>query len=397
MRKIAAHLILDGRGNCFSKGIVTIDTNGMILDVQDTGGNLQEEAGIEFYSGILVPGFINAHCHLEVSHLANAFPEGAGFIPFLKMVVDQRADELGVITSAAETADLLMQRNGIVAVGDISNGTSSFEVKAKSKIGYFTFLETLGFNPERAEKAIEWAQSCSGSASELGLKCSIVPHAPYSVSEPLFRAVASEAVRSGLPISIHSQESREEDELFEYGKGGMAAHLRDNLGIDTSSFLPTGRNALRSTLEFLPAQNPLLLVHNVYTEQEDLDYIQGVRRLENTWFVLCPCSNLFIQKRLPDVELFRRNDLQLCLGTDSLASNHQLSILEEMKIIQQAFPSVSLGEMIQWATLNGASALGISAGVGSLEVGKRPGINLLTGTDLSSQKLLPGSGIKKLC
>lgn len=397
MRKISAHLILDGRGNCFSKGILTIDSNGTILDIQDTRGNLQEEAEIEFYSGILVPGFINAHCHLELSHLAKAFPEGAGFIPFLKRVVDHRASDPEKISLAAETADLLMQRNGIVAVGDISNGTSSFEIKVNSKINYFTFLEVLGFNPLRAEKAMEWIQSCSQIGGQLGLKCSVVPHAPYSVSEPLFRAVADEAVRSGLPISIHSQESGEEDELFESGQGGMATHLRDNLGIDTGFFLPTGRNALRSTLEFLPVPNHLLLVHNLYTKQEDLDYIQSVRRLENTWFVLCPRSNLFIQKRLPDIELFRRNDLQLCLGTDSLASNHQLSILEEMKIIQQAFPSVSLGELIQWATLNGANALGISANVGSLEVGKRPGINLLTGADLSNQKLLSATSIKKLC
>ena len=397
MRKISAHLILDGRGNCFSKGILTIDSDGTILDIQDTCGNLQEEAGIEFYSGILVPGFINAHCHLELSHLKGVFPEGAGFIPFLKMVVERRADDQAKIAFAAETADLLMQKNGIVAVGDISNGTSSFEIKANSKIKYFTFLETLGFTPARAEKAFEWAQSCTRTAGLLGLKSAIVPHAPYSVSAPLFQSIATEALRSGLPISIHSQECKEEDELYESGQGGMAAHLRDNLAVDTSFFLPTGRNALRSTLEFLPIVNHLLLVHNLFTEQEDLNYIQGVRPLDNTWFVLCPCSNLYIQNRLPDVELFRRNGLQLCIGTDSLASNHQLSILSEMKILQDAFPSVSLDELIGWATLNGANALAISDKLGSLEVGKQPGINLLTGADLENQKILPGTRVKKLC
>ena len=397
MRKISAHLILDGRGNCFSKGIVTIDTDGTILDFQDTDGTLEEAAGIEFYSGILIPGFINAHCHLELSHLDKVFPEGAGFVPFLKMVVDRRADDLAKIAFAAESADVRMQKNGIVAVGDISNGTSSFEIKANSKISYFTFLEALGFTPSRAEKAFEWAQSCARIAGQLGLKNSIVPHAPYSVSEPLFQAIAAEALRTGLPISIHSQECREEDELYELGQGGMATHLRDNLAVDTSLFLPTGKNALRSTLEFLPVRNHLLLVHNLFTEQEDLDYIRGVRPLDNTWFVLCPCSNLYIQNRLPDVALFRRNGLQLCLGTDSLASNYQLSILAEMKILQDAFPFVSLGELISWATFNGANALAISDKFGSLEVGKQPGINLLTGADLEHQKILPGTSVKKLC
>ena len=397
MRKISAHLILDGRGKCYSKGIVTIDEDGTILDIQDTGGMLEEAAGVEFYSGILVPGFINTHCHLELSHLKGAFPEGAGFISFLKMVVERRADDQAKIALAAETADLRMQKNGIVAVGDISNGTSAFEVKANSKINYFTFLETLGFTPARAEKAFEWAQSCAQIAGKVGLKSSIVPHAPYSVSAPLFQAIAIEALRSGLPISIHSQECREEDELYESGQGGMAAHLRDNLAVDTSFFLPTGRNALRSTLEFLPIVNHLLLVHNLFTEQEDLNYIRGVRPLDNTWFVLCPCSNLYIQNRLPDVELFRRNGLQLCLGTDSLASNHQLSMLAELKILQDAFPLVSLGELIRWATLNGSNALAISDKFGSLEVGKQPGINLLTGADLEHQKILPGTSVKKLC
>ncbi|MCK9638686.1 MAG: amidohydrolase family protein [Prolixibacteraceae bacterium] len=397
MRKISAHLILDGLGHCYTKGIVTLDWDGTILNIEDTGGALRESAEVEFFSGMLVPGFINAHCHLELSHMHNTFPESAGFVPFLKKVVETRASEPEYISEAAEKADILMYKNGIVAVGDIANGTTAFEAKKNSSIYYFTFLETLGFNPGRSEKAFHWADNCIKLAESMGLKGSIVPHAPYSVSNQLFEAVAIEATRSGLPISIHSQESLAEDDLYRTGSGEMVDHLRDNLGIETSHFTPTGESALRSTLKLLPVENHLLLVHNLFTTQSDLDYISTVRKLSNTWFVLCPGSNLYIQNRLPNIDLFRRNELQICLGTDSLASNHQLSILEEMKIIQQASPSIPLDELLGWATIHGANALGISDWAGSIEIGKRPGINLLTNVDFSERKLFPGTRLKKIC
>lgn len=396
MRRISAHLILDGRGNCYSKGILTIGQDGTILDIEDTGGVLRESAEIEFFSGAIVPGFVNAHCHLELSHMQNSFQAGTGFVPFLKQIVTERAANTDTIQSAAEKADILMYRNGIVAVGDISNGTSAFEVKQNSKIDYHTFIEALGFSPDRAEKAFEWVKNCLAIAGSMGLKASIVPHAPYSVSTSLFNSIAQEATMNGKVLSLHSQESIEEDELYLSGSGGLTNHLRVNLGIDTSFFIPSGENALRSTLKLLPSGNNLLLVHNLFTQESDIEYIDSIRSLSKTWFVLCPGSNLFIQNRLPDVRLFRKRLLQIGLGTDSLASNHQLSILEEMTLLQVAFPEISMDELTTWATYNGAKALQIDDWAGSIEVGKRPGINLLTGVDLTNKKLLPGTGVRKL-
>ena len=396
MRRISAHLILDGRGNCYSKGILTIGQDGTILSIEDTGGALRESAEVEFFSGAIVPGFVNAHCHLELSHMQNSFQSGTGFVPFLKQVVTERTADPDIILQAAEKADLLMYRNGIIAVGDIANGTSAFEVKQNSKIDYLTFIEALGFSPDRAGKAFEWVKNCLAIAGSMGLKASAVPHAPYSVSKPLFNAINLEATMNGKVLSLHSQESLEEDELYLSGSGGLANHLRENLGIDTSFFIPTGESALHSTLKLLPSGNNLLLVHNIYTHESDLDYIDSIRGLNKTWFVLCPGSNLYIQNRLPDVRLFKKRFLQICLGTDSLASNHQLSILAEMTLLQNAFPEISMNELTTWATYNGAKALQMDAWAGSIEVGKRPGINLLTGFDLTNMKLLPGTGVRKL-
>jgi cytosine/adenosine deaminase-related metal-dependent hydrolase len=396
MRKISAHLILDGRGKCYSKGILTVDSDGTILGIQDTGGELLESAETEFFSGIIVPGFVNAHCHLELSSLQRTFQEGAGFIPFLKSIVENRVQSIEKIEKEAEIADVLMHKNGIVAVGDISNGSTTFEIKGRSRIFYFTFVEALGFAPERADRAFDWATICAESAEILGLKASIVPHAPYSISLPLFQRVAATALQTDSILSIHSQESREEDELYLAGTGGIVDHVRHNLGIDTSFFQPTGKSALQSTLPLLPTDNNLLLVHNLYTNQSDIEFITQNRKIEKTWFVLCPGSNLFIQNRFPDVNLFRKNQLNICLGTDSLASNHQLSVLEEMRIIQKQLPDISLDELTTWATFNGASALKIEDWAGSFEVGKRPGINLLTGMDIQNKKIVPGTRVKKI-
>ncbi len=390
-------MILDGRGKSYSKGILSVEEDGTIADILDTQGIMDESASVEFFSGIIVPGFVNAHCHLELSHLKSLYEAGTGFVSFIRQVTQARNNEPDVVIQAAEIADLLMYKNGIVAVGDIANETSVFGVKQRSQIDYYTFIEALGFVPERAENAFERARSGLVAAERLGLKAGIVPHAPYSISKPLFDAIAAEAIRNDSILSIHSQESKEEDELFRTGTGGIAGHLRDNLSIDTSSFSPTGESAIHSTLDLLPSEISLLLVHNLHTNQSDIDYITSIRKKDNTWFVLCPGSNLFIQNKLPDVELFRYNHLQICLGTDSLGSNRQLSILEEMKIIQSAYPALTLDELMVWASFNGAAALKMADRVGSIEVGKRPGLNLLTGVDMLEMKLQPGTRVRKLC
>ena len=112
--------------------------------------------------------------------------------------------------------------------------------------------------------------------------------------------------------------------------------------------------------------------------------------------MLCPDSNLYIENRLPDIELFRKNKLQICVGTDSLSSNHQLSILGEMKTIQSHFPTILFGEIVIWATRNGAEALEMNDWAGTIEIGKKPGINLITGMDLQHLQLLPQSKVKRL-
>jgi len=396
MRKLSAHYIFTGTGSVLNKGIILLGDDGTVADIIDTKGELEEMAGVEFYSGILVPGFVNAHCHLELSHLHRIFPEKSGLPHFLKNVIDYRICDESKVIEAAQKADFELWKNGVVAVGDVSNNSATFLLKSVSKLFYHTFIEVLGFSPQRAEKAFGCAMDCFCEAQKLGLRASVVPHAPYSISRALFDKVSEFSVLRQSILSMHSQECSAEDELYQSGKGELAQHLTENIGIDLSFFKPTGKSALESVIRWLPLENKLLLVHNTYTRQKDIDLIQVARSKNNTWFVLCPDSNLYIENCLPDIELFRKNKLQICLGTDSLSSNLKLSILDEMKTIQNNFPQIPLGEIVTWATQNGAEALEINTWAGSIEKGKRPGINLITGMDLQHLQLLPRSKVKRL-
>jgi cytosine/adenosine deaminase-related metal-dependent hydrolase len=396
MRRFSAHYIFIGTGDVLKKGIITVNDEGIITELIDTGGDLKEEASVEFYNGILVPGFINSHCHLELSHLRNVFPEKLKMAAFLKSIWQLRAAEESAIVEAARKADQEMWRNGITAVGDISNNNLTFGIKSSSKLYYHTFIECLGFAPERAERAFEWSETFLAEAKNAGLKASVVPHAPYSISKPLFDKISALAVEENSILSMHSQESLHEDELYREGNGPIYEHLKQTLLVDLSFFTPSGKSAIATVLNWLPADNQLLLVHNTCTGTKDIEMIQQERSLKNTWFVLCPNSNLYIEDRLPDINLFREQQLNICIGTDSLSSNNQLSVLEEIKTISKNFPRIPLDELISWATYNGAKALKIDDWAGTIEKGKKPGINLIEGMDLQNLQLKSDSKVRRL-
>ena len=396
MRKISAHYILTGSGVLLKKGIVTLTDQGVIADITDTKGELNEIAGLEFFSGMITPGFVNAHCHLELSHLYDLFPEKKGLPAFLKSVNELRNSDPAHITDQARKGDAELWQNGVVAVGDVSNTNKTFALKVQSKIAYHTFVEALGFSPGKAEKAFSMASDAFNEARDMGLPVSIVPHSPYSISRELFDKIFTFSAAKGTILSMHNQECSAEDDLYLSGTGEIYHHLTQNLGLDLSAFRPSGCSALESVIGWLPTENNLLLVHNIRTRQKDIDLIGQARSLTKTWFVICPRSNLFIEDRLPDIELFRKNNLQICIGTDGLSSNKKLSVLEEMKTIQTHFPDIPFPEIVTWATRNGAEALSMNKWAGTIEIGKRPGLNLITGMDLQHLRLQPQSKVKRL-
>ncbi|MEA2107239.1 MAG: amidohydrolase family protein [Bacteroidota bacterium] len=393
MRRIAANYIFPVTSKPLKNGIVEIDDQGKILNIIDTEGAISESRNLEFYNGVLTPGFVNSHCHLELSELKNVLEEKRGLPFFIQQMFEYRKQSKTNRTfQAIEDADESMVQNGIVAVGDIVNTNTTIETKRKSKIYYHSFVEISGLATDYRER-FNTAKKRYDEFFAQGLASSIVPHAPYSVSVDLFRLIKDEAVRQGSILSIHNQESKDENELFLSGAGNLLKTFK-NLGIDLSSWKAQGKTSLRTIMNFLPTKNHLLFVHNVYSTNNEIQQVS--KTFANSFFVFCPLSNLFIENKLPDINSFLDFSDKITLGTDSLASNKSLSILNEMKQIHKVYPTIAFDKLLQWASLNGAKALNIGHQYGSLEKGKTPGINLISNFDFDEMQITENSAVKRI-
>jgi cytosine/adenosine deaminase-related metal-dependent hydrolase len=357
-----------------------VDDGGNILEL---GVAVKNDTETEFYKGIICPGFINTHCHLELSHLRGKITERSGMTGFIRELLSIRPDFSNEeIQAGIAAGEREMIRNGIVAVGDISNDNSTFMQKSQGNLLYHTFIEVFDLDPSKAEKVFNAALSLKEQLEQLQnfhtlLPASIVPHAPYTVSNNLFSFITKESSKQDSLLSIHNQESKGESELFESHSGPMFDAF-SKMGVDLSYFPPTGMNSLRSVLDKLPPDKKLLLVHNTFTSKEDIQWTKSQR--SHLFWCTCPNANMFIEGQLPDYSAFIEENCKVTIGTDSLASNWSLSVLDELKTISKNDPSIPLPTLLQWATLNGAEFLGRTE-LGTIEKGKRPGLNLLTNID----------------
>ncbi len=392
MRKFTADYIFPVSSSPLPKGIVVVADDGEILSVFPASSPGAAE-GAEHHRGIICPGFVNTHCHLELSYLKGKIPPGGGLDTFIKEVEELRRkasdDEREQCMRDAEKE---MFENGIVAVGDICNTASSFQIKREHKMRYHNFIEVYGFDPARSGNAFEHGLRLLSMPG--GQPGSVTLHAPYSASVPLMEKIAELSAASGAPLSFHNQENKDEDELYVTGRGRIMERLK-YFGIDTSSWKPTGMSALRSVLPHLPASVKIQLVHNTFTSPEDIEWAESYSRM--LWWCFCPGANLYIENCIPAFELFAARGVKITIGTDSLASNNTLSIVEELKIIESAYPAIPLETMIRWATLNGAEFLGFDKELGSIEPGKRPGLVLIEDADVKQFRLGEKSRVRRLC
>ncbi len=388
MRKIAANYIFPVSSAPIKNGIIVLSDDNKILDILDnTNGQLKEIANLEFFNGVLVPGFINAHCHLELSHLKNKIPQHTGLKGFINNIREFRHGEID-IEQAVMHADREMCMEGIVATGDVSNRNDTFKIKSESSITYFTFIELFSAIGTEATQKISEGKNLLEELSHLGLDGSLSPHAFYSTSKQLLKQLK---VESDI-YSIHFLESKHEQSFLE-SHSGPFSDFYALLNITPSDILNTGENLLKNVAKSFPLHNNILLVHNTFINESQISFLSDTLSGRVYW-ITCPNSNLYIENRLPDLNLFLKNSEKVAIGTDSLASNHKLSILEEMKTITTYFPEIPFEEIIIWACLNGAKAMNMENNFGSIEVGKTPGINLIENFDFQKKCLTKNSKIR---
>ncbi|MDD2242234.1 MAG: amidohydrolase family protein [Bacteroidales bacterium] len=413
MRKIAADLLFttDTAHKSFApikNGCVTVGDNGEILEIRQLA-NVEVAAAadrkpentaageVEFYNGVICPGFVNAHCHIELSHLKGAFKEATGMSGFITQInaLRETVEKPGRL-AAMKTEFENFYNQGIAGCADISNCNESFEFKKNSPVYFRTFIELFGSEPKDAKAVLNSGIALQNEALAMGLDAAVTPHSCYTMSPALLEMAAQEGLKSGY-LSYHSQESQEEEDMIMKGTGALEENYK---GRNLSTPPVTGTTALQYFIDRLlkfskkPVRGRISLVHNVVISQKAIDYAR--QKLVEPFFTICPLSNIFIHRALPPLDLMRKNELRICLGTDSLSSNKVLSMVEEIKCLQEHFPEIPLEEILGWACINGATAIGREKELGSITVGKKPGIVLIDKIDFNNFKLTGGSKSKRL-
>ena len=388
-RKFKADHLFTGKNILGSDHVLITDSKGKIINIVD---EIEGGEGLEVFKGILSPGFINAHCHLELSHLKNIIPEKTGLVDFVFKVITGRHFDHTEIIDSIKNAENEMLKCGIVAVGDICNNALSLLQKKNNRLHYYNFIEVSGWNPEVAEIRFEKSKSYYDEFIQQNKKTSLVPHAPYSVSKNLWGKITPFFTQN--VVSIHNQETKDEDDFFLKGTGSFV-EMYKIMKIDNSFYQPPKLRSLQTYFTRFSKASSVILVHNTFTKQKDLDYINKEKPSHQlVSFCLCANANLYIENSLPPVEMLLQNECNIVIGTDSLASNRQLNILEELKTISKNFPNIPIETLLQWSTKNGAKALQMENELGSFEKGKQPGVVLIE--NITDKKLTQNSVAKRI-
>lgn len=375
MRYITADRVFSGKEFFAADTVLVLDEKNTIHDIISI--DKIEKNNVEHFKGILTPGFINTHCHLELSHLKGVIKQHTGIVDFGLSVIKHRNDQHPEAQlEAMLQADKEMREQGIVAVGDISNSNASVEAKKRSSLFYHTFVELIALNPERAQVIFDSGKTVLVDFEKNNLSASLAPHAPYSTSLQLIKQITNYCSSVKQPTSIHNQESTAENDFF-ISKTGDYLRLYETINIPINYFTASGKTSLQSIAPALNKTVNTLLVHNTFTCKEDIELVHQTH--PNLYWCLCPNANLYIENTLPDVALLQSMNCMLTLGTDSLASNSKLSIIDGINAILKHQPIISIESLLQAATFNGALFLGLENELGLIEKNKNCGINLIEG------------------
>lgn len=321
---------------------------------------------VDWGSAAIVPGFVNAHAHLDLTDLHNQIGAFASFTDWLMRLVRKRRQWTveDYRRSVRKGAGLALS-SGTTLVGDISSGGVTAQALASEKLRKVIFEESLGLQPEDATaEAVSLEKRLECNAPDPLLALGVSPHAPYSVSPQLFAEVAELARRKGILIAIHVAETRAEIQFLQAGSGEFMDFLTQ-LDVLPPDWMPPGVTPIAYLDQMGILEQSPLLIHGNYLDAESMSRIHSSR----CSIVYCPRSHAYFGfDRHPVRELLDQG-VNVALGTDSLASNDSLNMLDEMRFLFDRRKDLNCGEIWRMATLNGASALRYGGLLGRLRRG----------------------------
>jgi cytosine/adenosine deaminase-related metal-dependent hydrolase len=363
-----------------SQGAVRVE-GGAITDVGTADALRAKYPGDEtrnFHHAILMPGFVNAHVHLELSVFRGLFDDcnfGDWMLHFL--AARRRVAKEDYLASAMLGA-MECAGSGISTIGDtVTDPTATVRAAQAFGLRTYAFLEVFGMDDSvlprtmaAFEERLGRLRAAAGALTQVGIS----PHAPYTVSGSLYRALTAYALRERLKVMSHVAESQAEVTFVRNGAGVLAHDFREAVGWDHLMWSPTGTSPVKYLEQWDAFDADVVAVHCVQVSPSDIE----VLRKYDVAVAHCPKSNAKLGCGVAPVEGFLRAGLRVGIGTDSLASNNILDMFDEMRMViylQRATQSdagcIGAGQVLEMATLGGAGVLGLADRVGSLEPGKR--------------------------
>jgi aminodeoxyfutalosine deaminase len=353
-------------------------------------------AAIDLGRVAVLPGLVNAHTHLELSHLHKTIPPTSRFVDWIRQIITLRQDYPDPadsrIVGAAREAITQARAAGTALIGDISNTLIAHPLLVEADLPAVVFYELLGFNRTDVDRAVADARAALARLSPAAhVKTTLAAHAPYSVSQDLLQAIRAELdERNEESSSIHLGESAEEVQFLRDGTGPLREQL-EAMGRWVPDWQPPACTPVEylDRLGFLGRR--ILVVHGVHLTGSELDRLRAL----NATVVSCPRSNEYVGVGLPPLDAFYAMGVNVAFGTDSLASVDDLNVFAELAVARRAAPRVPAGTLLESATLSGARALGFEEELGSIDVGKRASliaVRLPDGVEDVEEYLVSGIG-----
>jgi cytosine/adenosine deaminase-related metal-dependent hydrolase len=381
MRAVHAEAVVTGDGNAIRDAAVVVDSRGEVVDVGPAGEVLPRHGGIdvERARGVLLPGLVNAHTHLELSALRGRVPGGAGFVPWVEHLIGARIEshpeeDADAIERAVDELDAF----GTVAVGEVTNSLGAVRTLARRGFIGCIFHEVFGVDADSVERRVaalpRILEERVGEWPSSQLAYAPTPHTLYTTHESVVRRLVRDARESNARASVHLAEHAPERRFLEHGDGPIRTWYEQRLKLRPESIHWPGKAPVALADEWGVLASHVICVHMTDARPDELDLV--ARR--GAPLVFCPRSNLFIETRLPPLLAARAAGIVAALGTDSLASNGSLDVLAEARALSDRFPTVPATELVRMATWEGARALGLP-GIGRIARGAHPGIFLIEG------------------